>query len=80
MTDDQVGDEETTSTAVRWRWTNDVLAGVLIGTLCTAILYDLHLEATLSKDLYTALALSSGLAAVWAFGVETVTALKQIRS
>lgn len=79
MTDDQAGDEETTSTAVRWRWTNDVLAGVLIGTLCTAVLYDLHLEATLSKDLYTALALSSGLAAIWAFGTETVSALKKIR-
>lgn len=78
VTEDDDGD--TTSTALRWRYTNDLLAALLIGTLCVAVLYDVHLEATLSSNLYTALALESALAAVWAFGVETVTALKQLRA
>ena len=77
--DDTDSDNDTTSTALRWRFTNDVLAGVLIGTLCIAVLYDLHFGAALSDRIWTALAVDAGLASVWAFGTETVTAFKKIR-
>jgi len=77
VTEDDDGD--TTSTALRWRYTNDVLAGALIGTLCLAVLYDLHIGASLSDRIWMALSIDAGLASVWAFGDETVTALKKIR-
>lgn len=72
-------DSDTESTALRWRFSNDVLAGALLGTLCVAVLYDLHFDAALSPPLYRALALESGLAATWAFGADTVDALTDIR-
>lgn len=79
-TSEEDTDEDTTSTALRYRYTNDILAGLLIGTLCLAVCYDLHFGASLNDRIWMALAIDAGLASVWAFGVETVSALKQLRS
>lgn len=73
------GDDTTTSTQTRWAYTNDILAGVLVATLCAAVGAQLLSNATTSKWVWTPFATAALLATIWAFGDRAVTALSNLR-
>ncbi|MCD2202736.1 hypothetical protein [Halobacterium sp. KA-6] len=74
---DQPGNAETTSTKTRWRWTNDLLAGLVVlaqvGVLAAAMLADIEVPGRL-WDVFSVTIL---LATTWAFGRETLTAVRE---
>lgn len=71
---DEAGDEETQSVATRWRFTNDVAAGVIV-----CAVYTIRLTVgdagpvTWATDLVL-----PGLAGVWLFGRGALAGLKEL--
>jgi len=76
---DESGDAETKTAATRWRWTNDILAGIIllahVALVAGAIVYGVDVPARI----WDVFAVEVLLATVWAFGRETVSAVTEIR-
>lgn len=75
---DQPGDAETTSTSVRHRWTNDVLAAVIV-LAHVALLAGVANGVEVPRILWEVFALETVLAVTWAFGRETLAAIGEFR-
>ena len=71
-------DETTTSTARRWQFTNDVLAGVLVLSTVGAVAWSLSTTGEVPRMLLGVFAFESLLAAGWAFGRETLAAVAEV--
>jgi hypothetical protein len=84
MSDTQHGEtaaqrgSETTSTATRWRFTNDALAGLLLASTVAAVGASLYLTGRVPELLAWVFGVESLLAATWAFGRETLSAVGEI--
>lgn len=76
------GDSETTSVDTRWRWTNDILAGILVTSLPLIVglagggVIDL---TRVPVEVRLAYLTAGGVASVWAFGPSALKAWKQAR-
>jgi len=75
-------DAETKSVDTRWRWTNDILAGVLLVSL--PLLVGLagagHLDlGRVPVEVRLAYLTAGGVATVWAFGVAAMKAWAKAR-
>jgi len=74
-TADASGDAETSSAATRYRWTNDILAGIIVlahvGLLGAALAFGVEVPSLL----WRVFALSVALAATWAFGKGALKAI-----
>jgi hypothetical protein len=78
MSDEE--DSDTKSTQTRWRYTNDILAGLLILTLCTSVAVTFRgTSSTPPTAVWTVFASAALIAAIWAFGTQAVSALQDLR-
>lgn len=77
---DQPGDAETTSTSVRWRWTNDLLAGVIVLAHVALVAGAVFGGVDVPARLWDVFAVEALLATTWAFGRETLAAISEFRS
>jgi len=78
-TADESGDAETSSAATRWRWTNDILAGIILLAHVALVAGDLVYGVDVPARIWDVFAVTVLLATVWAFGRETVSAVTEIR-
>jgi len=76
---DKESDGETTSTATRWPYTNDVLAGILLCSLAAITAVALRYDVSTAMRIWAPFATAALLAAVWAFGTQAVDALSDLR-
>ena len=76
---DQTGDAETSSAAVRWRWTNDVLAGIIVLAHVALVAGAVFGGVELPSRVWDVFALEVLLASTWAFGRETLAAISEFR-
>jgi hypothetical protein len=80
--DEQGGNDEsdtTTSTATRWAFTNDILAGILTVTLAGVVAAQLATDASIPTATWAPFATAALLAVVWVFGDRAVAALSNLR-
>lgn len=70
--------ESTTSTAERYRYTNDLLAGLLVASTVGAVAYSVATTGSLPGKLGAVFAFESLLACGWAFGKETLGAVADV--
>ena len=76
---DRPGDAETDSAATRWRFTNDVLAAIVLLTLAAVTVVTLRYNYQIPTEIWAVFATVALLAAVWTFGAQAVAALKKLR-
>ncbi|WP_232703158.1 hypothetical protein [Halobacterium wangiae] len=76
---DASGDAETTTAATRYRWTNDLLAGIIVLAHVTLIASAVFGGVSVPKAVWDVFAVEVLLATVWAFGRETVGAVDKLR-
>lgn len=79
MPKDKSGDAETTSAATRYRWTNDMLAGVIVLAHVALVAGAVFGGVTLPARVWDVFALEALLATTWAFGRETLMAIRDFR-
>jgi hypothetical protein len=72
-------DETTDSPLTRWDYTNDVLATLLLVSLACVVAYAALYSVQVKAEIWAPYATSCLLAAIWAFGEQSVTALKKLR-
>jgi hypothetical protein len=73
-------DSDTKSTQTRWRYTNDILAALLLLTLCGSVVAAFRgATAQPPTAVWTVFASAALIAAIWAFGTQAVSALKDLR-
>ncbi|MGB9987324.1 hypothetical protein [Salarchaeum japonicum] len=77
---DTTGDAETTSAKTRWRWTNDVLAGVIVAAHVTLIASTLVVDVQVPGRVWDVFVLEALLATTWAFGPSTLQAISNFRN
>jgi hypothetical protein len=73
-----MSEDTTTSTARRWPFTNDVLAGLLVVSTVGAVGFSLSATGSIPETLTWVFAVESLLAATWAFGRETLSAVSKV--
>ena len=78
-TADASGDAETTSAATRYRWTNDILAGIIVLAHVTLVAGAVFGGVDVPARVWDVFAVEVLLATVWAFGRETVGAVTELR-
>jgi len=73
-----MSNSETTSTATRYKFTNDLLAGLLVASTVGAVLFAVYTTGSVPRTLGAVFAFESLLAAGWAFGRETLGAVAEV--
>jgi len=76
---DTSGDAETTTAATRYRWTNDILAGVIVFAHVALVAGAVFGGVDVPGRIWDVFAIEVLLATVWAFGRETVSAVGKLR-
>jgi len=72
-------DDTTQSVDTRWAYSNDLLAGLLLGALAASVLASQGLGWFAPEHVEYAFSAAALLAAIWAFGTESVNALRKLR-
>lgn len=76
---DTSDDEQTQSTQTRWAYTNDLLAALVLVTLCGVVAASLWYRVSVGDRVFTVFATIALIAAIWTFGKQAVTALAKLK-